>query len=238
LYYLLRHISPPCGHADLLRLAYLAGVTGKADTVDSILTPLMEQRFDECQIKLDRLRVVFRGGQCHGCVSRFRLMEAMETFYNTLSPHMLPQMESLNPKSLPEARRRAWRSIVQVLWSMHNGTKRDKSKYYVRGVGPYFAKKLCEMLLVAGLNHQGGLYLEPADELFVADLWPIPLNSRNTLADIFPTIKNWPAGEQDAILRESLRCLERSMQNGVGGISVLVAACCFWQEQAHGTIFW
>ena len=100
----------------------------------------------------------------------------------------------------------------------------------VFGFGPYKRKKFAEFLVLAAMAYVPGLHFDQRWLNDLSDIWPIPVNSKESLAYIYPGITN----HRKSIVTR----LKGLRKHRHFTFPVVVAQLCCWSEQRNCRINW
>ena len=135
--------------------------------------------------------------------------------------------------AVAEKRRDALRSIVPA-FSGNSGAPDwdDVPVIKFPCFGPYYRKKVLEMILLAGDCRLGCLRIDKADLQTLTDVYPVPTESRKELRRIF-----LKANSKKRIAT-ALRDLQRASSRSTLDVTVLVPRLCWWKQHRDGKIKW
>ena len=219
-----------CRH--LVRLIYVAAMTGLPATVDAAAVLVAKNNMRGLREYLDSAVVVHRGGQRPGNIFRGKIAVQLPEFMRTIGNKMACLLSSCT-HSIPTTRRRqVLLSLVHVVYQLAN-----KGDYVVDGCGPYKCKRILDITMLACFSHKLAVpHLEPGDLMSLSGCWPLPLGSRHGLRQIMPGMTS-KRREQQALKAISLAI-------GSGGNSKSVPVCtisamlCFWNEHKNHVLQW
>ena len=219
-----------CRH--LVRLIYVAAMTGLAATVDAAAPYLATNDLRGLRRYLDSADIVHRGGQCPGKICRGQIAVQLVEFMRTIGDKLARVLSSCTP-SLPTIQRR------QVLFSLAHLVLQlaSKREYEVDGCGAYKCKRILEITVLAGLSSKLAVpHLLPGDLLALSGRWPVPPGSRHALRRIMPGMTT-KIREQQA-----LKAISLTLGSGGNGKSVPVctisAMLCFWNQHKNNVLQW
>ena len=219
-----------CRH--LVRLIYVAAMTGLAATVDAAAPYLATNDLRGLRRYLDTAQVVHRGGQRPGKICRGNIAVQLVQFMRTIGNKMAHLLSSCTP-SLPTIQRQhVLLSLVHLVFQLAN-----KREYEVDGCGAYKCKRILEITVLAGLSDKLTVpHLLPGDLVALSGRWPVPPGSRHALRQIMPGMTT-KIREQQA-----LKAISLTLGSGGNGKSVPVctisAMLCFWNEHKNNVLQW
>ena len=219
-----------CRH--LVRLIYIAAMTGLAATVDAAAPYLATNDLRGLRRYLDTAEIVHRGGQRPGKICRGQIAVQLVPFMRTIGYKMARLLSSCTPSLPTMERRRVLVSIVHLIFQLAR-----KREYAVDGCGAYKCKRIVEVTVLAGLTSKLRVpHLLSADLLALSGRWPLPSGSRQALRRIMPGMTT-KIREQQA-----LKAISLTLGSGGNGKSVPVctisAMLCFWNEHKNNVLQW
>ena len=214
-----------CRH--LLRLVYVAAMTGLASTVHASAAFLVKSNLAGLRCYLDTADVVHRGGQHPGKICRGEIAVHLVAFMRTVGNKIALLLSSCTTE-LPcmERRKRLLRSVILIFKLV------VKKEYKVDGCGVYKCKRLVDVIMLAGLSSKILVpHFKIGDLLSLAGMWPLPDGSRRGLRKIMPGMTT-KVREQQA-----LKAIALTLGSGGNGKSVpactISAMLCFWNEHKN-----
>ena len=219
-----------CRH--LVRLIYIAAMTGLAVSVEAAAPYLAKNDLRGLRRYFDTAEVVHRGGQCPGTVCRGHIAVQLVDFMRTIG-HKMARLLSLCRPSLPTIQRRqVLLSLVHLVFQLAS-----KREYEVDGCGAYKCKRILEITVLAGLSSKLAVpHLLPGDLVSLSGRWPIPHGSRQALRRIMPGMTT-KIREQQA-----LKAISLTLGSGGNGksvpVSTISAMLCFWNEHKNNVLKW
>ena len=219
-----------CRH--LVRLIYVAAMTGLAATVDAAAPYLAANDLRGLRRYLDAADVVHRGGQHPGKICRGQIAVQLVEFMRTIGHKMARLLSSCTPSLPTIQRRRVLLSLVRLVFQLA-----EKREYNVDGCGAYTCKRILEVTVLAGLSSKLAVpHLLPRDLVALSGRWPLPSGSRHGLRKIMPGMTT-KIREQQA-----LKAISLTLGSGGNGKSVPVctisAMLCFWNEHKNKKLQW
>ena len=219
-----------CRH--LVRLIYVAAMTGLAATVDAAAPYLAANDLRGLRRYLDAADVVHRGGQHPGKICRGQIAVQLVEFMRTIGHKMARLLSSCTPSLPTIQRRRVLLSLVRLVFQLA-----EKREYKVDGCGAYTCKRILEVTVLAGLSSKLAVpHLLPRDLVALSGRWPLPSGSRHGLRKIMPGMTT-KIREQQA-----LKAISLTLGSGGNGKSVPVctisAMLCFWNEHKNKKLQW
>ena len=219
-----------CRH--LVRLIYVAAMTGLAATVDAAAPYLATNDLRGLRRCLDTAEVVHRGGQRPGKICRGNIAVQLVQFMRTIGNKMAYLLSSCTPSLPTIQRRQVLLSLAHLVFQLAS-----KREYEVDGCGTYKCKRILEITLLACLSSKLQVpHLLPADLMALSGRWPVPTGTRHALRQIMPGMTT-KIREQQA-----LKAISLSLGSGGNGKSVPVctisAMLCFWGEHKNHVLQW
>ena len=219
-----------CRH--LVRLIYVAAMTGLAATVDAAAPYLATNDLRGLRRYLDTAEVVHRGGQRPGKICRGNIAVQLVQFMRTIGNKMAHLLSSCTPSLPTIQRRQVLLSLVHLVFQLAS-----KREYEVDGCGAYKCKRILEITLLACLSSKLQVpHLLPADLMALSGRWPVPTGTRHALRQIMPGMTT-KIREQQA-----LKAISLTLGSGGNGKSVPVctisAMLCFWGEHKNHVLQW
>ena len=216
----------------LVRLIYIAAMTGLAATVDAAAPYLAQNDLTGFRHYLDTAEVVHRGGQRPGKICRGNIAAQLVEFMRVVGNKMAQLLSSCTPSLQTAQRRQVLLSLAQVVFQMAS-----KREFKVDGCGAYKCKRILEITMLAGLSSKLTVpRLLPGDLLALSGRWPVPRGSRLALRKIMPGMTT-KLREQQA-----LKAISLTLGSGGNGKSVPVctisAMLCFWNEHKNNVLQW
>jgi hypothetical protein len=219
-------------YAAYCRFLYMAAMTNCPSTMTAIgktivtcsyarVVELVKQRADEAI-------PTYRGGQFAGALTVKELGGGLIEFMDTLAPDVIIHMKKWDCASNDEEVTHALRSIIQRIDQAVSAKPAE-----VYGFGLYKGKRFCELLVLGGMAGVLEMRCGPGILDACADIWPLPVNSKEMLQLIFPTAVEF------GLVREGIVALKRSLRtSGKYSLPLLVAQLCFWGQQDAGLLDW
>ena len=219
-----------CRH--LVRLIYVAAMTGLAATVDAAAPYLAKNDLKGLKHYLDTTEVVHRGGQRPGKICRGNIAVHLVQFMSVVGNRMARLLSSCTPSLHTAQRRQVLLSLVELVVQLTS-----KHEFQVDGCGAYKCKRILEMIILAGLSSKLTLpRLLPADLLALSGRWPVANGSRLALRKIMPGMTT-KIREQQA-----LKAISLTVGSGGNGKSVPVctisAMLCIWNQHKNNVLHW
>ena len=219
-----------CRH--LVRLIYVAAMTGSAATVDAAAPCLAANDLRGLRRYLDAADVVHRGGQHPGKICRGQIAVQLVEFMRTIGHKMARLLSSCTPSLPTIQRRRVLLSLVRLVFQLA-----EKREYKVVGCGAYKCKRILEVTLLAGLSSKLAMpHVLPRDLMALSGLWPLPSGSRHGLRKIMPGMTT-KIREQQALKAISL-ALGSGGNNKSVPVCTISAMLCFWNEHKSNVLQW
>jgi len=164
---------------------------------------------------------IFRGGQRPG-LSLARLPGAIVKMFDALvHDGIVAECMQLTSNN-SGVRRMALYKIVRMFNSIVD-------RHDVVGISGYKAKRMIELLALAGYGSLCGLKLQQSDFRVTNGVYPIPDGSRSMLVSIFP------AATSDYLVRQGLRLMQKYRCRDLD-VCTISAMLCFFSEQQDGKI--
>ena len=216
----------------LVRLAYVAAMSGLAETVDAAAPYLCKGNLRGLRTYLDKADVVHRGGQCPGKIIRGQIAVQLPRFMSSVGFKIASKLATCNSSCSRGQRRQVLRDVVDLVFRLAR-----KKEYKVDGCGAYKCKRLVEMILLAGVTAEIRIpHIETSDFSALAGLWPIPDGSRKGLRKLMPGMTTKTREQQ------AMKAISLSLGSGGNGKTVPVnavsAMLCFWNEHKVGVLRW
>ena len=100
--------------------------------------------------------------------------------------------------------------------------------------GVYTAKRVCELIFLAGSAEVAGTCGHMSDSNECISNWPLPSGSRTRLREVFSGTSS------EKLLREGLRVIQRALvaRKVRMDLACIVAALCFWKRESQGAVVW
>ena len=216
----------------IVRLSYLAAMTGSPNTVDAAGELAALGKYTALRKQLESMEVVHRGGQHPGPVFRHHLADGLEDFMITLGEKLALSLQKCTSRTNQFRRQEHLYVLVNALKLC--GYKQENG---VDGISAYKAKKIAEMIILVGLSNRIlCCHIKLPDLLCLFGAWPLPGNSKDAHLKIYPGLRT------DKQHQQALRAVSLSI--GFGGNNKSVAVCsvsamlCFWQEHVNGVLDW
>ena len=219
-----------CRH--LVRMIYIAAMTGLAASVDAAAPYLAANDLRGLRCYLDTAEVVHRGGQNPGTICRGEIAVQLVRFMRTIGYKMARLLSSCTPSLPTVQRRQVLVGLVHLVFKLAH-----KREYHVDGCGPYNCKRIVEITVLAGLSSKLAVpHLLSGDLMALSGRWPLPPGSRHALRQIMPGMTT-KIREQQA-----LKAISLTLGSGGNGKSVPVctisAMLCFWNEHKNNVLQW
>ncbi len=216
----------------LVRMIYIAAMTGLAATVDAAAPYFAQSDLRGLRRYLDTAEVVHRGGQHPGKICRGNLAVQLVQFMRVAGNKMARLLSSCTASLQTVRRRQVLLSLAKLVFQLAN-----KRGFEVDGCGAYKCKRILEITLLAGLSSKLTLpHLLPGDLCALSGSWPVPSGSRLGLRQIMPGMTS-KIREQQA-----LKAISLTLGSGGNGKSVPVctisAMLCFWNEHKNNVLQW
>lgn len=221
--------SADCAAEGIVRLAYVAALTGKLDTVEAVGPKTIRNNVAQLRAALENMEAVHRGGQHPGCVTREQIADELPQFMACVGKAIATHFRKCQGDA--QERQAALRAMVRLI----RDAALPGNAEQVRGLGMYKAKKLAEMLVLTLLCRGRMMwFIEETDFNSLWGVWPIPENSRKALRQIFSCARS----EDD--VQRAMRTLGLACGSGRRGVNVvtLTAMLCFKQEHQAGVLNW
>ena len=221
----------------LAALCSLAGLTGRATTVERAGVACVEMNWKDLQAEIQDMvnagMPIYRGGQRPGAIPLLEIPTAIKAIDKAVGSLLVPGLLKLVGRSRNDlgecekadvnVRRHA---LLQIIGTMKNLVDNKA----VRGISQYKCKRILEMILLACYTGLAGLYAEPSDLRVVHSVYPLPRSSVRALTAIFPSARS------ERQKRSCLRLLQKTLKPGVLDVSMIVAQLCFWREEQDGKL--
>ena len=219
-----------CRH--LVRLMYVAAMSGLAATVEAAAPFLAAHDLRGLRHYLDTAEVVHRGGQHPGKVCRGNIAVQLVPFMRAVGNKMARLLSSCTPSLQTVPRRQVLLSLVELLFQLASKREHD-----VDGCGAYKCKRMLDITFLAGLSSKLTVpQFFRGDLLALFGRWPVPAGSREGLRQIMPGMTT-KIREQQA-----LKAISLTLGSGGNGKSVPVctisAMLCFWNEHNNNVLQW
>ena len=219
-----------CRH--LVRLIYVAAMTGLAATVEAAAPYLAAHDLRGLRHYLDTAEVVHRGGQHPGKTCRGNIAMQLVQFMRAVGNKMARLLASCTLSLQTVPRRQVLLSLVQLNYQLAS-----KREYAVDGCGAYKCKKIVEITLLAGLSSKLTVpHFLCGDLLALSGRWPVPAGSREGLRQIMPGMTT-KIREQQALKAISLT-LGSGGNNKSVPVCTISAMLCFWIEHKNNLLDW
>ena len=219
-----------CRH--LVRLIYVAAMTGLAATVDAAAPYLAANDLRGLRRYLDAADVVHRGGQKPGKICRSQIAVQLLEFMRTIGHKMARLLSSCTPSLPTIQRRQVLLSLACLVFQVA-----EKRELKVDGCGAYKCKRILEVTVLAGLSSKLAVpHWLPQDLVALSGHWPLPTGSRQALRKIMPGMTT-KIREQQA-----LKAISLTLGSGGNGktVPVCTISCmlCFWNEHKNNVLRW
>ena len=219
-----------CRH--LVRLIYVAAMSGLAATVEAAAPFLAAHDLRGLRHYLDTAEVVHRGGQHPGKVCRGNIAVQLVPFMRAVGNEMARLLSSCTPSLQTVPRRQVLLSLVELLFQLASKREHD-----VDGCGAYKCKRMLEITFLAGLSSKLKVpHFFRGDLLALFGRWPVPAGSREGLRQIMPGMTT-KIREQQALKAISLT-LGSGGNNKSVPVCTISAMLCFWIEHNNNLLDW
>ena len=201
-----------------MRLAALAGITGKTETVAALGHLAIDgtaERLKAAIVERSQNESIYRAGQYPGALGIEGL--AAGVYQCGLSSSVRNVLRRLQNSTLQTHAR------IDAL----RGVCKEVTDIRIKGIHTYFAKKILEMLILLALNRLT-LSCHRSDLHYLMDVYPLPKNTIKSLRAIFPSVNQHN-------LREAMATLAKTSGKDV---TLLVPMLCWQQQEQHGKINW
>ena len=216
----------------LVRLAYVAAMSGLAETVENAAKFLSRNDLKGLRKHLEEADVVHRGGQCPGIIVREQIAVMLPRYMKVVGNKIATLLSDCTSCFADLKRRQALCKAMSRIFNLYS----DEC-FAIEGCGPYKNKRLAEVIILACLSPKIAVPHMTQDDLHaLGGVWPLPDGSRRGLRKIFPGLRNK--------MRQQQGVKALSIVMGSGGncksvpASTISAMLCFWNEHKNGVLSW
>ena len=214
----------------IVRAAAVGALSGRQDILKILPCTAKDEEFLSALGTITKPEVqFFRGGQCHGQLTKAAVCKTTEAFLGSLSTEIEEAILDIGKwEEAAERCRLAGDFFAKVkVAGTHFGAKN------------YWSKRFVELIILASSAWQECVGtplvdLRPSDVDGAASAWPVGPGTESAARLIFSAVKS----HQD--VREVIRVLQRVLGGGKRRIPFITisAMLCFWQRNENATLNW